>query len=282
MTSRGLRELRRHVLIYAALIPFIVIALFPIYWMAITAFKEDADLTRRDAIPFWFQSPPTLKHFAILFHQTYFGVQLYNTLMVAVLVVTITILTAVPAAYALARLRLPGAGNIGAALFLTYLVPQTLLFLPLARVVGTLGIYDSWWSLVVLYPTFTIPYCTWILMGFFKTLPREIEEAAWVDGCSVLQGIVHVIAPLSKPGLVIAGIYAFTLSMHEVLYAVVYVGPREEKTVTLGLVTMLIRGDIFYWGSLMGAGLLVGLPIAIIYNIFLDHFVRGLTSGAGQ
>jgi multiple sugar transport system permease protein len=275
-----LREIRRHALLYSALTPFVVVAVFPIVWMAITAFKEDADLYRMGGNPFLYHLPPTLKHFRTLFSQTYFGVQLGNTVLLSVWVVVITLVTAVPAGYALARLRLPGSSNIGSSLFMTYLVPQTLLFIPLARVVGTLGLYDSWWALVVVYPTFTIPFCTWLMLGFFKALPHEIEEAAWVDGCGLVRGLVHIVAPLSRPGIVITAIYAFTLSMHEVLYAVVYVGPRDEKTVTLGMTTMLIRGDIFYWGSLMAGGLLVGLPIAIIYTFFLDQFVRGLTGGA--
>ncbi len=162
--------------------------------------------------------------------------------------------------YVLARLRLPGAETLGIAIYITYLVPPIILFLPLARVVGRLGLFDSWWALVLVYPSFTIPFCTWLLMGFFKTLPPAIEEAAWVDGCSRLGGIVRVVLPLSRPGLVIASIFAFTLSMHEILYAVAYVGPREQKTVTVAIATALVRGDIFYWGALMAGGLLVGRP----------------------
>ena len=191
--------------------------------------------------------------------------------------VVTTLVTAVPAGYALARLRLPGAETLGIAIFLTYLVPSIILFLPLARVVGTLGLFDSWWALALVYPTFTIPFCTWMLMGFFKALPRELEEAAWVDGCSLLSGIRRVILPLSRPGIVIATIFPIAFSMNEVLYAVVYVGPREQKTVTVAIASTLIRGDIFYWGALMAAGLLVGLPLAILYMFYLDHFIRGLT-----
>ena len=164
---------------------------------------------------------------------------------------------------------------------MTYLVPPIIIFLPLARIVGTLGLFDSWWALVVVYPTFTIPFCTWILTGFFKTLPREIEEAAWVDGCGLIGGVLRVVLPLTRPGIVITAIFAFTLAMQESLYAVVYVAPRDQTTVTVGVATALIRGDIYYWGSLMAAGLIVGLPVAILYSAFLDHFIRGLTaSGA--
>jgi len=265
------------VAIYAGLAPFIVIAMFPIAWMAITAFKEEADLYRTDQFPFWFHLAPTLENFKILFFKTYFGPQLVNTALLVACVVLITLVTAVPAGYVLTRLRLPGAEILGIAIFITYLVPSIVLFLPLARVVGILGLFDSWWALVLVYPTFTIPFCTWLLMGFFKTLPPHIEEAAWVDGCGLVGGIVRVVLPLSRPGMLIAGIFAFTLSLHEFLYAVVYVSPRDQKTVTVGIATALIRGDIFYWGSLMAAGLLVGLPVAILYVSFIDHFIRGLT-----
>lgn len=277
MSPRTLRQVRRHLAIYAGLAPFIVIAIFPITWMAITAFKEEADLYRMGQVPFWFHLPPTLKHFEFLFFRTHFGVHVVNTTLLAACVVVITLVTAVPAGYVLTRLRLPGAEILGIAIFTTYLVPSIVIFLPLARVVGILGLFDSWWALVLVYPTFTIPFCTWVLMGFFKTLPPHIEEAAWVDGCGVVGGILRVVLPLSRPGIVIAAIFTFTLSMHEVLYAVVYVGPDDQKTVTVGLVTALIRGDIFHWGSLMAAGLLVGLPIAILYVLFIGHFVRGLT-----
>jgi multiple sugar transport system permease protein len=276
----AIREIRRHLLIYAGLAPFVVIALFPVFWMAITAFKEDADLYRMDQMPFWFHLPPTLKNFRILFSHTYFGTWLVNTVLLSACVVLITVVTAVPAGYVLARLRLRGAESIGIAIFLTYLVPAIVLFLPLARVVGMLGLYDSWWALVVVYPTFTIPFCTWLMMGFFKTLPLEIEEAAWVDGCGLVGGLLRVVLPLSRPAAMITTIFTFTLSMQEVLYAVVYVSARDQQTVTIGLTTSLIRGDIYYWGSLMAAALLVGLPIAIVYVFFIDHFIRGLTGAS--
>ena len=278
VARRTRRELWRHLLIYAGLAPFVVVAVFPVFWMTITAFKSDADLYRMDQIPIWFHSGPTLDHFRLLFRHSYFLAWFVNSALLAVCLVVITLVTAVPAAYALARLRLPGAGNLGIAMFMTYLVPPIILFLPLARVVGALGLFDSWWSLVVVYPTFTIPFCTWILMGFFKTLPREIEEAAWVDGCGLVSSIVRVVLPLTGHGVAIVTIFTFTLAMQEFLYGVVYVAPRDQMTVTVGLATVLIRGDIYYWGALMAAALLVGLPSAILYILFLDHFIRGLTA----
>jgi multiple sugar transport system permease protein len=278
MALRARRRTRRHLLIYAGLVPFVVVAVFPVFWMAITAFKEEADLYRMDLVPFWFHSAPTLKNFRILFTQSYFPVWFVNTMLLSICLVTITLVTAVPAAYALARLRLPGAGNLGIAMFMTYLVPPIIIFLPLARVVGTLGLFDSWWALVVVYPTFTIPFCTWLLTGFFKTLPREIEEASWLDGCGLVSGILRIVLPLTRPGIAITAIFSFTLAMQDSLYAVVYVAPRDQTTVTVGVATALIRGDVYYWGSLMSAGLIVGLPVAILYNMFLDHFIRGLTA----
>ncbi len=254
-------------------------ALFPVIWMAITAFKEDADLYRMDHSPLWFHLPPTLKHFRLLFEHTYFGTWLVNTLLLAGLVVLITLCTAIPAGYALARLRLPGAGSIGIATFMTYMVPPTILFLPLARVVGALGLFDSWWALVVVYPTFTIPFCTWLMMGFFKTVPMEMEEAARVDGCGQFGALIRVVLPVSLPGVLTSVIFAFTLSMQDVLYGLAFVSPGDQKPVPVGVPTELIRGDVYFWGSLMGAALLVGLPVAILYNFFLDRFIQGITGG---
>ncbi len=264
-SRHSVREVRRHVLIYAGLAPFVVIAVFPIYWMAITAFKQDADLYRMDVVPLWFHLPPTLEHFTRLFTHTNFTAQLLNTLQLAALVVAITMLLAVPAGYALARLRLPGAERLGIGIFVTYLVPSIILFIPLARVVGALGLFDSWWALVVVYPGFTIPFC---------------EEAAWVDGCSRRGSLWRIVLPVSRPGLIITAIFAFSLAMQEYLYAVVYVAPRSEQVVTVGLATSLIRGDIYYWGSLMAGALIVGVPIAILYSLVLDEFIQGLTGGA--
>jgi multiple sugar transport system permease protein len=281
MRARTVREVHRHLLIYAGIAPFVVIAVFPVFWMAITAVKQDADLYRMDVTPFWFHLPPTLEHFARLVESTYFTAQLLNTLQLSVYVVVLTMVMAVPAGYALARLRLPGAENLGIAIFLTYLVPPIILFIPLARVVGALGLFDSWWALVIVYPGFTIPFCTWKMMGYFKTVPLEVEEAAWLDGCSRLGSLWRVVLPVSRPGITISAIFAFSLAMQEYLYAVAYVAPRSEKVVTVGLATALIRGDIFYWGSLMAGSLVVGLPIALLYSFVLDQFIEGLT-GVGS
>lgn len=276
------KERRRYALIYAGITPFVVIAVFPIYWMLITAFKQDPDLYRMDNIPFWFNLPPTLKHFQTLFYQTNYGAWIVNTMTIAVWVALITLLTAVPAGYALARLKLPGAENTGIGIFMSYLVPPIILFLPLSRVVASLGLQDSWWALVVVYPTFTIPFCTWLMMGFFKTVPMEMEEAARVDGCGFLGAFLRVVLPVSVPGVLTAVIFAFTLSMQDFLYGLAFVAPGDQKPVPVGVPTELIRGDVYYWGSLMGAALMVGLPVAVLYNFFLDRFIQGITGGVGK
>ena len=278
--SHKSKELRRHTLIYLGLTPFLVLAVFPILWMAITAIKQDADLYLVDAVPFWFRQAPTWKNFDFLFHNTSYGDWIVNTMMISFWVSVITLLTAVPAGYALARLRLPFAENLGIGIFMTYLVPAIILFIPLARVVSTLDLQDSWWSLVVVYPTFTIPFCTWLLMGFFKTVPFEIEEAAMVDGCGQLGALLRVVLPVSWPGLITATIFSFTLSMQDFLYSLAFVSISDQKPVPLGVATELIRGDIYFWGSLMAGALLVGVPVAIVYNLFLDKFITGITGAA--
>jgi multiple sugar transport system permease protein len=275
------RRVLRWAGIYAGLAPFLVIALFPVVWMAITAFKHEQDLYAM-RFPLWFHMPPTLKHFRLLFTQTWFGTWVVNTTLVSVLTVAITLAASVPAAYALTRLRPPGAHGTGVAIFLTYVVPPIVLFIPLAPVVAKLGLFDSWWSLVLLYPTITIPFCTWLMLGFFRALPRQLEEAAWIDGCGVTGGIVRIVLPLSLPAIATVAIFAFTLSMQEYLYAVVFASPTDQKVVTVGLPTMLIRGDIYFWGSLMAGALLVGFPATLAFNLVLDRFIQGLTGVSDQ
>ena len=276
------KEIRRHIWIYGALTPYVIIAIFPIYWMAITALKQDPDLYRMDQFPLWFHLPPTLKHFSYLFYSTNYGAWIVNTMSIAVWVAIITLLIAVPAGYALARLRIPGSENLGIAVFMTYLVPGIILFIPLARVVSMLGLQDSWWALVLVYPTITIPFCTWLLMGFFKTVPMEMEEAARVDGCGQFGAFLRVVLPVSLPGVLTSVIFAFTLSMQDFLYGLAFVSPGDQKPVPVGVPTELIRGDVFFWGSIMAAALLVGLPVAILYNFFLDKFIQGITGGVGK
>jgi multiple sugar transport system permease protein len=265
---------------YAALAFFIVIAAFPFYWMLITAFKTNADLYQVTNIPFWFNKPPTLEHFRYLFEQSLFGRWLLNSLIIGVCAVAITLATAIPAGYALTRLAGRNAEALGIGIFLTYLVPPTLLFLPLSRVVSWLGLENSMWSLVLVYPTFTIPFCTWLLMGFFRTVPREIEEAAVVDGCSLFGSFVKMVLPLSLPAILTVVIFTFTLTLQEFVYALTFISASAQKPITLGVATNLVRGDIYYWGELMAGTLIASIPVAIAYNLFLDRFIVGITGGA--
>ena len=274
------RAVQRGVLIYAGVLFFVAFAVFPVLWMAITAIKQDNDLYKADNIPFWFNSPPTMSHIRYLLDKTQFLTWARNSAQIAFLVVVITLLAAIPAGYALARLRFPASGTIGIVIFLTYLVPPSLLFLPLARLVSDVGVSGTKWALVLVYPSFTIPFCTWLLHGYFKTVPREIEEAARVDGCSRFSAVVRVILPVSLPGILSVVIFAATLSLQEFLYALTFVADVDQKPVPLGVATDLVRGDIFYWGSLMSGALIVGVPVAILYNFFLDQFVAGITGGA--
>jgi len=265
---------------YMAVTFFVVLAAFPFYWMLITAFKTNADLYDVTNIPFWFNKPPTLEHFRYLFEQTLFGRWLLNSLIIGVCVVAITLATAIPAGYALTRLAGRNAEALAIGIFLTYLVPPTLLFLPLSRIISWFGLQNSMWSLVLVYPTFTIPFCTWLLMGFFKTVPREVEEAAIVDGCSLFGAFVNMVLPLSLPAILTIVIFSFTLTLQEFVYALTFVSASAQKPITLGVATDLVRGDIYYWGELMAGALIASVPVAIVYNLFLDRFIAGITGGA--
>ena len=265
---------------FAAVAFFVILAGFPFYWMAITAFKTNPDLYNLDNIPFWFNDPPTLEHIEYLFTQTLFARWLLNSAIIGVCVVAITLVTALPAAYSLARMTGRGGEALSIGIFLTYLVPPTLLFLPLSRVVAMLGLQNSMWALVVVYPTFTIPFCTWLLMGFFKALPHEIEEAAIVDGCSLFGAFVKMAIPLSVPGILTTVIFTFTLTLQEFVYALTFISASDQKPITLGVATDLIRGDVFFWGEIMAGALIASIPVAIAYNLFLDRFISGITGGA--
>jgi len=263
-----------------ALAVYALVAVFPFYWMVITTFKQNADLYSETNNPLWFNMAPTLANIQYLFEQTRFVTWMLNSLIIGVGVVVITLVLAVPAGYALARLRLPGANTLGIAIFATYLVPPTLLFIPLTRVVHTLGLQNTIWSLVVVLPTISIPFAVWLLMGFFKNVPFEIEEAALVDGATRSQAVLHVVLPISRAGLAAAGMFAFAISLQAFLYPLVFTSSTAVKPVTLGVVTDLVRGDLFYWGSLMAGALFAGIPVAILFNYFLDDFVEGITAGS--
>lgn len=280
MTRRTWRKLKADYGPWAPLAPYLFVALFPFYWMVITAFKQNRDLYNLTTAPFWFKEAPTLEHVRLLLNDTLFLRWLLNTAVVGAFVVAITLAIGLPTAYALARIRFPGNQLFGLALFLSYLVPPALLFLPLSQIVRGIGLTDSIWSLVVVYPTFTIPFCTWLLMGFVRTVPREIEESAQLDGCGRFQAFRMIVVPIIVPGIITAGIFAFTLTWQEFLYALTFISASANKTVSYGVTTDLIRGDVFYWGSLMAGALIGAVPVAIVYAFSLDHFIHGLTAGA--
>lgn len=259
---------------------FVILAAFPFYWMVITAFKQNSDLYDITNTPFWFNEPPTLEHIKYLFEETLFTRWLLNSLVIGLCVTAITLVTAIPAGYSLARMTSRRGEALGIMIFLTYLVPPTLLFLPLSRIIAVLGLQNSMWSLVLVYPTFTIPFCSWLLMGFFKALPVEIEEAAIVDGCSLFGAFIKMAIPLSVPAILTVVIFTFTLTLQEFVYALTFVSSSDQKPITLGVSTDLIRGDVFFWGEIMAGALIAAVPVAIAYNLFLDRFIAGITGGA--
>ncbi len=275
---------RRHVLARTALYVVAVLAALicagPFVYGAITALKLNADLYDASNNPFVFNEPATLDHVLFLFTDTAFATFVWNTVWVGLLVVAITLALALPAAYALTRLDRPWAGPMGIAIFFVYLVPPTLLFLSLSRLVVATGLQDSTWSLVLIYPTITIPVSTWLLIGFLKALPRDIEEQAMVDGYSRLGAFTRTVVPLLFPGVVAIIVFAFTLTASEFIYALAFVSPTSEKVVSTGVPTELIRGDVFFWQSLQAAGVLVAVPIALLFNLLLARFISGFTQGA--
>ncbi|MGH8884544.1 MAG: carbohydrate ABC transporter permease [Egibacteraceae bacterium] len=266
--------------LYVSALAFALAAAGPFAWGVITTFKADPDLYNPRNNPFVFNAPPTLEHVRLLLFGTDFATFVANTLIVGVLVVAVTLAASLPAAYSLARLRMPWGPALGIAIFLVYLVPPSLLFISLSRVVSTLGLQDSRWALVAVYPTITIPVSVWLLIGFLKSIPREIEEQAMVDGCSRLGAFARTVLPLAFPGIVAVAVLAFTLSMHEFIYALAFVARSSQKTVSVGVPTELIRGDVFFWQSLQAAAVLVAVPVALVFNAFLDRFIAGFTMGA--
>jgi multiple sugar transport system permease protein len=259
---------------------FSALLAFPFYWMLITAFKRTSDLYNLKNNPFIFNEPPTLEHLKLLFTETLFLRWCWNTTFAGALVVIITLALAVPAAYALARLTGSWGEKLGIGIFLTYLVPPTLLFIPLSRVVALLGLQDTIWAIVVVYPSFTIPFSTWLLMGFFKAIPSELEDAAMVDGLTRFGAFVKLVIPISVSGILTVVIFTFTLVTQEFVYALTFISSASHQTVGVGVPIYLVRGDVFYWGSLMAACLIASLPIGFVYNLFLDRFIAGFTVGS--
>jgi multiple sugar transport system permease protein len=274
------RPLRTKILIHLGLLPFLIFAVFPFYHMGLTSLKTDRELYDIAAVPLLIRQGPTLEHYQKLFWETNFPIWIKNSLTVTVLATTISVVVGTIAAYALARLSFFGVNSFGTGIFVTYLVPTSLLFLPLAQVVHWLGLADSKWSLVVTYPTFLIPFCTWLLMGYFRTVPKEVEECAMVDGATRLQALLRVVLPMAVPGLVCAVLFAFTLSWNEFIYALTFTSSSEQITASVGITQELIRGDIYFWGGLMAGAMVASIPLVLLYVFFLDYYVSGLTAGA--
>ena len=285
----GAERLRRHharrhvmgrVALYLAAILVGLISAGPFIWSSITATKLNADLYNPDNNPFKYNDPPTFDHVRFLFTETTFPTFAWNTLWVGLLVVAITLGLGLPAAYSLARLKLRGSGPLGIAIFFVYLIPPSLLFLSLTRMVVWMGLQDSTWSLVLIYPTITLPVSIWLLIGFLKALPRDVEEQAMIDGYSRAGAFMRVVVPLLFPGMVAVVVFAFTLTASEFIYALAFISPTSEKVVSTGVPTELIRGDVFHWQSLQAANIVIALPIALIFNLFLARFIAGFTMGA--
>jgi multiple sugar transport system permease protein len=278
------RAASRHVLgragLYAAAVVAALVAALPFVWGTITALKQDADLYNAENAPFVFNLAPTFEHVRYLFEETQFATFALNTLWVGLLVVAITLAVSLPAAYSLGRLNMPWAGPLGIAIFFVYLVPPTLLFISLTRVVSLVGLQDSTWSLVLIYPTITIPVSVWLLTGFLKAIPRDVEEQAMVDGHSRAGAFLRIVVPLALPGIVAVVVFAFTLTAHEFIYALAFISPSASKTISIGVPTQLVRGDVFFWQSLQAAGILVAVPIAFAFNLMLERFITGFTMGA--
>jgi multiple sugar transport system permease protein len=276
-SSRRVAARALHVFV---LVFFTGLLAFPFFWMLIASFKQNIDLYTVENNPFKFNLPPTLDHVRLLFGQTRFVRWLGNTALVGAIVVAITLLFAVPAAYALARLTGRWGERLGIGIFLTYLIPPTLLFIPMSRVVAILGLQDTIWSVVLVYPTMTIPFSIWLLMGFFKSIPKELEDAAMVDGLTRFGAFLKMVVPISVSGILTVVIFSFTLVTQEFVYALTFISPEANQMVGVGIPIFLVRGDVYFWGSLMAACLVASLPIAVLYNLFLDRFIAGFTVGS--
>jgi multiple sugar transport system permease protein len=273
---------RRVVTVYLPLLCFVFILLFPFYWMTITAIKPNAEMfDYKNYSPFWVVNP-TLANINKLLFETSYPRWLFNTMLIAVCATIISLVASVLAAYAIQRLRFKGSAYVGLAIYIAYLVPPSILFIPLASMVFRLGLFDSPLALILTYPTFLIPFCTWLLIGYFKSIPYELEECALIDGASRLQILRRITLPLAVPGLISAGIFSFTLSWNEFIYALAFISSSENKTVPVAILTELVQGDVYQWGSLMAGSLLGSLPVAIFYSFFVDYYVSSLTGAVKE
>jgi multiple sugar transport system permease protein len=265
--------------LYLPLVVCLILMLFPFYWMLITSIKPNRELYSQKIMPLIVHQP-TLKHYVDLLTETNFLTWTYNTMLVAIITTAVSLVLGTTMAYPLARMKFPGAAVVAIGVAATYLVPQPLLFIPMADIINRLGLGNTLTAVMLTYPTLLIPFSAWLLMGYFKSVPRELEEAARIDGASRVQAMTRIVLPLCTPGLLSAGIFAFTLAQNEFLYALIFLAKSEVRTVPVGVITELIRGDVFYWGQLMAAALLGSVPVAIIYSFFVDYYVAGLTAGS--
>ena len=277
---RGLSpRMERALYLYVPMVFFLLFLIGPFYWMLITSLKPDGELYDGQHSPLYVATP-SLEHFRYLFHETEFLTWTWNTMMVATLSTAIALVMGVPAGYALARLRFPGAELVGTAIFVTYLVPTTLLFIPMIEVMARLHLDDSIWALVAVYPTFLVPFVTWLMSGYFRTIPPDLEDCGRIDGLTRLGALVRIAIPLARPGILSAGIFAFTLSWNEFIYALTLVTSSSERTIPVGVLVQLTRADFYFWGPLMAGALLGSVPVAIVYSFFVDQYAQGLTAGA--
>lgn len=274
------KQCKQLLTVYVPLAPYLLFALFPFYFMLVTSLKSNPEIYDVRAVPFLIRKGITLEHYGLLFQKTLFNQWFLNSLFVSSCSTVISVLIGILAAYSLARLKFWGVESFGVAIFITYLVPPSLLFLPLAEIVQTLGLTDSLWALVLTYPTFLVPFSTWLLMGYFRTVPKEVEECAMIDGCNRISVLFRIVVPMAIPGIVCAILFGFAVCWNEFLYSLVFISPAESKTLTVGIFSELIRGDIYYWGSLLAGGIVGGLPIVAAYALFMDYYVSGLTAGA--
>ena len=273
---------RRMVTIYLPLACFVLILLFPFYWMTVTAFKPNAELYDfKTNNPFWITSP-TLDHVYHLLFKTEYPTWLWTTMVVAVCSTFLSLFASTLAAYAIQRLRFKGSQYVGLAIYLAYLVPPSILFIPLAMMVNWLGLFDTSLALILVYPTFLIPFCTWLLIGYFKSIPYELEECALIDGATRIQILREITLPLAVPGLISAGIFSFTLSWNEFIYALAFIQSSEKKTVPVAILTELVTGDVYQWGALMAGSLLGSVPVALFYSLFVDYYVSSLTGAVKE
>ena len=273
---------KRLVLIYLPLACFVFILLFPFYWMTVTSFKPNAELyDYKTYNPFWI-AQPTLDHVRKLLFHTAYPTWLLTTMSVAVAATFLSLFCSVLAAYAIQRLRFKGSQYVGLAIYLAYLVPPSILFIPLATMVFRLGLFDTPLALILVYPTFLVPFCTWLLIGYFKSIPYELEECALIDGATRLQILRQITLPLAIPGIISAGIFSFTLSWNEFIYALAFIQSSEKKTVPVAILTELVSGDVYQWGALMAGSLMGSLPVAIFYSFFVDYYVSSLTGAVKE